>query len=46
MRSVCQITKWQVNRKFTINEIWSMTKKFETRLTIEPTEAGRDIKQH
>lgn len=40
MRSVCEITEWQDNKKLTMNEIWGMTKKFQTRFTIEPTKDG------
>ena len=40
MRSVCEITEWQENKKMTFHEIWGMTKKFETKFTIEPTKTG------
>ena len=40
MKSVCKVTDWQENKTFTFNEIWGMTKKFETRFTIEPTKTG------
>jgi len=40
MRSICEITDWQENKTFTFREIWGMTKKFETRFTIEPTKTG------
>ena len=40
MRSVCEITEWQENKKMTFREIWGMTKKFETKFSIEPTKTG------
>lgn len=40
MRSICEITEWQENKKFTFREIWGMTKKFETEFTIEPIKTG------
>lgn len=40
MRSVCQITEWQENRKFAFHEILGMTKKFDAVFTIEATETG------
>ena len=43
MRSVCEITEWQENKKFTFREIWGMTKKFETEFIIEPTKAGSRV---
>ena len=36
MRSVCEITEWEENKLLAFREIWGMTKKFETRYTIEP----------
>ena len=43
MRSACEITEWQENKKFTFHEIWGMTKKFETEFSIEPTKGGSRI---
>jgi len=40
IRSICEITEWQENKKFTFHEIWGMTKKFETEFIIEPTKTG------
>jgi len=40
MRSVCEITDWQENKKFAFHEILGMTKKFDAAYTIEATETG------
>ena len=40
MRSVCEITEWQENKKFAFHEIWGMTKKFDVEFTIRATETG------
>ena len=40
MRSVCEITEWQENKKFAFHEILGMTKKFDAAFTIEATETG------
>ena len=40
MRSVCEFTEWEENKRVAFREIWGMTKKFETRYTIEPTKTG------
>jgi len=40
MRSVCEVTEWQENKKFAFREIWGMTKKFDAAYTIEATETG------
>jgi uncharacterized protein YndB with AHSA1/START domain len=43
MRSVCEITEWQENKKLAFREIWGMTKKFETEFSIEPSENGSKL---
>ena len=40
MRSVCEITEWQENKKFAFHEILGMTKKFDAAYNIEATETG------
>ena len=40
MKSICEITEWQENKKFAFRQIWGMMKKFETEFIIEPAEAG------
>ena len=40
MRSVCEITDWQENKKFAFHEILGMTKKFDAAYNIEATETG------
>jgi hypothetical protein len=40
MKSICEITEWQGNKKFAFHEIWGMTKKFETTFIIEATKTG------
>jgi len=45
MRSVCEITEWEENKRLGFREILGMTKKFETRFTIEPTKTGSRLTQ-
>ncbi len=40
MRSVCEITEWQENKKFAFHEVLGITKKFDSAYTIEATETG------
>ena len=40
MRSVCEITEWQENKKFAFHEVLGMTKKFDAVYIIEATETG------
>ena len=40
MRSVCEITELQENKKFAFHEILGMTRKFDATYTIEATEKG------
>ena len=43
MRSICEITEWQENKKLTFHEIWGMTKKFETIFIIEDIKTGSKL---
>jgi uncharacterized protein YndB with AHSA1/START domain len=40
MRSVCEFTEWQENKKLAFREVWGTTKKFDTAYTIEATKTG------
>ncbi len=40
IKSVCEITEWQENKKFAFHETLGMTKKFDASYTIEATETG------
>jgi uncharacterized protein YndB with AHSA1/START domain len=43
IKSVCEVTEWQENRRLVFREILGMTKKFEIGFDIEPTETGSKL---
>ena len=43
MRSVCEITDWQENKRLAFHEILGMTKKFETDFSIDPAGTGSKL---